>query len=378
MPWETRNVMEQRRELARLALETTATRRSLARDAGVSVPTLLKWVRRLKEEGIDGLQDRSRRPHRQPRRTESAIEEAVCDLALRHPAWGPQKLRARLLRLNTAYVPAASTIAQILKRCAVPRVAHSVSPARKRFEAPAPNMLFQMDYKGPVRMEGGALCHPLTVTDDHSRFNVVLEACANQRRETVVAALTRAFETYGLPERMLMDNGAPWGYTRDHGHTRLSAWLIRRGVGVIHGRPYHPQTQGKEERFHRTLKIEVLVTQPWHGLDELQTAFDAWRTVYNHERPHRSLGDLVPADRYQPSPRPWPAQLAPIEYEPGDIIRKVNDHGRIRFRNAEYLVGRGFFGEPVALRAVDDGVWDVYYCAHRVAQIDASATTWEV
>jgi hypothetical protein len=209
------------------------------------------------------------------------------------------------------------------------------------------------------------------VLDDHSRFNLCLAACSNERAETVRDQLTGVMERYGLPERMLMDNGSPWGSEAAHPHTHLTAWLIRLGVTVLHGRPYHPQTQGKEERFHRTLGVEVLARRPaWQSLAEVQDAFDAWRAVYNLQRPHEALGDAPPVSRYQPSLRPLPLSLPPIEYAPGDLVRKVQQKGLIHFRGQELLVSRAFIGEPVALRPVGDGVWDVYYCQQRVGHVD--------
>jgi transposase InsO family protein len=268
-------------------------------------------------------------------------------------------------------VPAPSTITDILKRNGL------LSPERRlrrdwqRFEAERPNGLWQMDFKGHFATAEGR-CHPLTVCDDHSRFNLILAACANERTETVRELLTRSFETYGLPERMLMDNGPPWGSAYPaQPHTHLSVWLLRLGISVSHGRPYHPQTQGKEERFHRTLVMEVLSQQPnWAGYLEVQDVFDPWREVYNNQRPHEALGNKPPASRYKPSERPFPARLPAVEYERGDLIRKVQNQGEISFLGRMHRIGRAFAGEPVALRAVGDGIWDVYYCSQRLATLD--------
>lgn len=147
--------------------------------------------------------------------------------------------------------------------------------------------------------------------------------------------------------------------------------LAAVGVGVGHGRPRHPQTQGKEERFHRTLKAELLQARSFRDLAHCQDAFDRWRHRYNHDRPHEALGLAVPADRYRPSLRPFPEILPPIDYAPGDIVRKVDQNGSIFFKNRPWRIGKAFRAQPVALRATtEDGVVAVHYCTHRVGSLD--------
>jgi transposase InsO family protein len=303
------------------------------------------------------------------------MEARILGLRHKHPAWGGRKI-SRILR-NDGFtdVPPPSTCSGVLERHGLLAPPTREKHAWQRFEYEEANGCWQMDFKGHISA-GRGRCHPLTILDDHSRFNICLAACADERSETVQLQLIAAYRRYGLPEMMLMDNGAPWSSDAQHEHTRLTAWMIRHGILIAHGAPRHPQTQGKEERFHRTLKAEVLTRRPvWHSLDELQRAFDAWRPVYNYRRPHEGIGMAVPGDRYVPSTRSYQEVLPPIEYAPGDLIRKVQDHGRISFRNRDYRVGRAFVGEPVALRATEeDGVWEVYYCAQRITRIDLRET----
>ena len=168
-----------------------------------------------------------------------------------------------------------------------------------------------------------------------------------------------------------MDNGSPWGSDREHQYTSLTVWLLRLGVAVSHSRPYHPQTQGKDERFHRSLKVEVLAQRVFADFERMQIRFDEWRYCYNHLRPHEALAMAVPASRYQPSPRSFPEQLPPLEYGATDQVRKVQIDGKISFRNREFHIGRAFRGYPVALRpTTQDGVYEVYFATHRIAQID--------
>jgi transposase InsO family protein len=291
---------------------------------------------------------------------------------MRHPAWGGRKLHHYLRREGVQPLPAPSTINSILGR-------HSLlSPERRqqrdwqRFEAAAPNQLWQMDFKGPVQTASGE-CFALTVLDDHSRFNICLAICPNQTRETVQYHLEQAFRSYGLPDCILSDNGPPWGSYQDGARrfTGLAAWIMRRGIFVSHGRPAHPQTQGKDERFHGTYGRELLVSRPsWWSPDELAIASADWRELYNWRRPHEAIGNEPPGCRYRHSLRPYP-EVPPIAVYPStDRLRRVAQGGLISFLGRKHRVGRAFTGEDVALRAVSDGAWDVYYHMQRIATLD--------
>ncbi len=228
-----------------------------------------------------------------------------------------------------------------------------------------------MDFKGHFALGNRERCHPLTVLDDHSRYALCLQACRNQLGDTVKGQLTATFRRYGLPEQMLMDNGSPWGSDREPQHTPLTVWLLQLGVAVSHSRPYHPQTQGKDERFHRSLKVEVLAHRVFSDFERMQLRFDEWRHCYNHWRPHEALHMKVPADRYQVSQRSFPEQLPPLEYGSTDQVRKVQGDGKIFFHNHEFHVGKAFRGHSVGLRpTVTEGLFEVYFATHRITTVD--------
>jgi len=360
--------MSQRREFVAFARAPKANLSELCLRFGISRKTGYKWLQRA-ALGLD-VQDRSRRPEISPRRTAPGMEAHVLAVRQRYPFYGGRKIRRVLIQEGIERPPAASTITAILDRHGL------LSPQRRRtrnwqrFEAPAPNALWQMDFKGHFPLSRGGRCHPLTVLDDHSRFCVGLEACLDELGTTVQKHLTAAFQRYGLPERMLMDNGSPWGSPQGL-YTRFSAWLIRLGVSVSHGRPLHPQTQGKDERFHKTLKLEVISQRPvWHEVSEVATRFDTYRPEYNFERPHEALDFAVPASRYAPSLRAFPSSLPAIDYDPDFEVRRVQDNGRIKLKGRRYFVGKAFCGDPVGLRQVGETLWDVYYCHQRIVQID--------
>lgn len=371
MPWTVCDAMSQRREFVGLARAEGTNMSDVCRRFGISRKTGYKWLGRYRAEGASGLADRSRRPQCSPGQTSAVMEAKVLELRGQHPAWGGRKLQRRLLDLGHQGVPVASTITEIVRRNGWLEEGESAKHKPfTRFEHPAPNCLWQMDFKGHFALSQGR-CHPLTVLDDHSRFSLGLFACGDERTETVKAHLSEIFRRYGLPERMLMDNGAPWGDTPENRYTPLGVWLLLLGVAISHGRPFHPQTQGKDERFHRTLQAEVLRYERFCDLAGCQHRFDAWRQLYNHERPHEALGMQVPASRYQLSPRPFPEVLPPIDYGPDDWVRKVGDKGRLSFRGRFFTVPKAFKGYPVALRhTVTDGVMEVVFCSHTIAQID--------
>jgi transposase InsO family protein len=371
MPWREASIMSQRLELVTLAMGKGANMRRLCRRFGISPKTGYKWLHRFQEGGVQALKDRSRRPHSSPNRTPPSIEQAILQVRDGHSAWGARKIRARLKAQGVVRLPSASTITAILRRNG--RIDPEESDKHKpwqRFEAEDSNDLWQMDFKGHFRVSA-VRCHPLTVLDDHSRYLLGVYACANERWKTVQGHLTTAFRRYGLPECMLMDNGSPWGSDEIYQHTPLTVWLMQLGIKVLHSRPYHPQTLGKCERLHRTLKAEAIGKRAFRSLDHCQQHFDLWRYVYNFQRPHEALSMAVPAGRYRVSAREFPEILPPIEYSPGDELRKVQSDGRVYFRGRDFSVGKAFRGRQVALRpTTSDGVFNVFFCHHPVAQVD--------
>ena len=371
MPWSEKSIMSQRHEFVMLFEQEGVNRRELCRRFGISPTIGYRLWARWRQEGKAGLADRSRRPRRSPGRSSADIEALVLAVRDEHPAWGGRKLRRRLQDLGHQPAPSASTITAILHRHArIEGAASAGHQAFVRFERAAPNELWQMDYKGHFATRAGR-CHPLTVVDDHSRYAVGLRACGDQRGDTVQAELTAIFRRYGLPERMLMDNGSPWGSDALHRHTWLTVWLLELGVAISHGRPYHPQTQGKDERFHRTLTAEVIGRRAFADLAECQCRFDAWRVVYNTQRPHEALDLATPAARYRPSERRFPETIEPFDYGPGAIVRRVDEDGWLSFRNRPVKLGRAFGHRRVALRPTDqEGCFDVMFCTHQVGALD--------
>jgi transposase InsO family protein len=372
MPFREQSRMTSRLEFVQVARQDGANIRALCRQYRISPTTGYKWLARYAETGKDGLTERSRRPARSPTQTPAAMDAAIVALRTAHPAWGGRKLGQRLLDLGHTAVPSASTITAILRRhdLLTPQSTRQTT-AWQRFEHGEPNALWQLDFTGHMPLGTGRV-HPLPILDDHARFLVGLFACGDERLATVKTHLTTCFRQYGLPWAILSDNGSPWGVP--HVPERLSSlevWLLRLGVELWHGRIRHPQTQGKVERFHRTLAAERLQPYRYADLADCQTAFDAWRDVYNLERPHAALGLAVPASRYQPSLRVVPETLPMITYGPDDAVRKVVGTGQISYGGTTHYVSQALLGESVAVRpTTEDGLLDVVFAHLTIRQID--------
>jgi transposase InsO family protein len=373
MPWQEQTVAEQRMEFVLAAQAGTIPFSELCRRTGISRKTGYKWCERVEREGAAGLRNRSRRPHISPTQTPTVVEERILALRTTHPTWGGRKLHDRLVFQGVTAVPAPSTITDILRRHGLLTVDPEPPRRWQRFEHDAPNDLWQLDFMGHRPLGDGGRVHPLTLVDDHSRFALSLVACPHERQVLVQDQLIAVFRRYGLPVVILTDNGPPWGTSGAGGVTALEAWLLRLGVALWHGRAYHPQTQGKVERFHGTIAADVFAHRPLPAdLVACQGRFDAFRTTYNLERPHAALPEhRPPISRYTPSPRPFPDQLPPVTYDPADQVRIVRSQGSISVHNRSYFVGRGLIGEPVALRPTDtDGVFAVLYCHQQVQTLD--------
>jgi transposase InsO family protein len=360
MPFKEGSKMSNRREFVTLAMLEGANIRELCRRFGVSPSVGYKWIERSKQEG-ETFEDRSRKPHHSPKRTEDHIEQLVLEVRDAHPVWNARKIR-RVLQRTLTVVPAASTIGQILKRHGrISADASALIHPWQRFEHDAPNDLLQMDFKGHFQV-GQGRCFPLTVLDDHSRYSLLLQACENERTETVQPHLMAMFRRYGLPWRMNMDNGNPWGNATGDPYTKLTVWLIRIGVAISHSRPLHPQ---------RTLNAELLSNRYFASFVEMQRAFDIWRDTYNHDRPHEALGLEVPSFRYRPSSRSYPEVLPVPEYDSGDRVYKLRGNGMLRVDKRDFYLNQAFGGQLLAVRpSADDGVFTVHFFHKQLGSID--------
>lgn len=375
MPWERKTVNDQRREFAARALLGEENFSALCREYGISRPTGYKWLERWRCG--ESMLDRPHTPFCKPFKTSPDMELRIVDVRSAHPTWGARKIQRFLLDKGEIYVPAASTINDILKRngCISEAASEQHTPW-KRFERDRPNALWQMDYKGHFGMTNGKRCHGLTILDDHSRFSLCLDAKENEQWKVTKASLIRVFEEFGIPDAILCDNGAPWADNHG-GYTPFEIWMMQMDVTPMHGKPRHPQTQGKDERFHRTLKEDLLLRKPLADLEEAQKEFDEFRYCYNHERPHGALGLDVPAKHYKPSNRKVVENPKEPEYDSGKNLRKVNCCGYISVYQRRYYLSESFIGRYIELRPLDGDLLALVYGNFEIARIDLEAKKFD-
>ena len=371
MPFGVKSMSELRSSLVEEIKSGERSISAICRDYNVSRVTAYKWLNR-RDSGIS-MEDLSRAPLIIPNRTSQVVEDLIIQARQEHPCWGGRKLKAYLERRGEICIPSASTVTAILHRHGlISKEASLAATPFKRFERENPNDLWQTDFKGHFMMLDGNRCHPLTVTDDMSRFNLCISAKDNERLPGVVESFLLLFKKYGLPLAILCDNGKPWG-TGSYfgGYTNFEVLLMDFGILPIHGRPWHPQTQGKEERFHGTLKRELLMREKIKDLSNAQKRFDAFRKEYNEVRPHCALNYDVPADKYKKSDRIMPPKISQWEYPQNLDVRYVTK-GYVMFKNQKFYLSYAFEGKTVALReSQKDGIIDIIYRNFSLARINA-------
>lgn len=369
MPWKVTSVMQQRYDMVQELLDRTKPARAIFAKYRISAKTGYKWLERYQLFGAEGLGDRSRRPQRSPNATPADVTAQVVALREQHPRWGSKKIHA-LLPCEGGK-PCERTVHRLIKNAGLIAPVNREPAAVERFERGQPNELWQLDFKSPVWLyepTGRTRLQPLSVLDDHSRFALGLVALPNQQLLHLWPALWDVFGAYGLPEAILTDNAN--GLFRSHrdGITSFTMRLWRLGIRHLHGRPYHPQTQGKVERWHRTLDDEALSGQRYDSLPALQQALEDFRNTYNHVRPHEALNLQPPRSRYAPSVRQRPAALPEIDYPPGAILRTVTAKGYISVRGCRVRVGEGLAGERVQLLEHETELV-IQYSQFRVRQV---------
>lgn len=352
MPFQGTSVTDVRIRFVSRALAKGVNFSRLCEEFTVTRSTGYKWVERYLEVGhFCDLREQSRRPKRSPGRTPSGVEDRVVSLRDQY-GWGARKLRVMLVKEGID-LPVL-TIHRILVRRGLVVLPEKGYAATLRFERPRPNDLWQMDFKGEYRVPGGGYCYPLVLLDDHSRFAVGLHGLDHRNGAKVHQSLVRTFETYGLPTSMLMDHGTPWwSATNGHGLTWVSIQLIRQGIRLLFSGHNHPQTQGKVERFNRTLKAGI-----WHRgvpgtYPEWGPLLSDFQDEYNHVRPHEALEMNPPASRYRPSLKEYDPDPPEWEYPEGSTVVRLNSQGHLKYGKKRHFVCGALAGERVRIEEVD-------------------------
>lgn len=351
MPWKTRSCVELRVEFV-VRAERGENISSLSREFGVSRTTAYKWLNRFSQEGsVRSLLDRSRRPHHSPHKIPESLEKHICSRREEF-GWGARKLR-ELLKKDGHDVP-ESTIKRVLKRNNLLLAEGSHCPAPQRFERSSPNEMWQVDFKGPIGI-GEARCEPLSIIDDHSRYLVSLKAVRSKQIPEIRAAFTQVFENYGIPESILLDHGTPWWNSSNYlGLSQFSVWLMKQDLRLLFSRVRHPQTQGKVERFHRSLALAIRHQGTPRRFSEWKYVLPRIQFDYNYIRPHEALGMSPPASRYNKSRNAYNPSPRPFEYPEGATVMKVGSNGQFIYRKKQLFVSRALSDEYVRIEEIQD------------------------
>ncbi len=373
MPWKETHVMEERLKFIGAYLEDEWSMTDLCRAFGISRQTGYKLVGRYRKEGVDGLRDHSRAPHRHPNEMARDVADRLVAARKAHPRWGPRKLRGWLVRKRPGRRwPARSTIGTLLKREGL------VSPRRcvrrtprcpgPLSDAGAANDVWAADFKGWFRTGDGQRCEPLTISDGFSRFLITCWATARPDWTSTYPLFHRAFCEYGLPKVIRTDNGAPFASRGVGGLSRLSVWWIKLGIKPERIEPGKPYQNGRHERMHQTLKQETAC--PPHATRRAQQrSFQQFQEEYNFERPHEALDNATPADHYTASPRTYPRRLE-VDYPDHYVVRRVRSNGEIKWNGELHFLGQALYGEPVGLKQVSDRYWRIYFGSVPLATMD--------
>lgn len=379
MPWRETSVMEERLRFVARLLEGEGMS-EVCRDFGISRKTGYKIFNRYRQEGLEALTDRSRRPVRYANQLPAQIEAMITASKKDKPHWGARKIRELLVRklAGDVRIPSTSTVHAVLDRHGL--VAHARKRHRHKAEgtdlshALVPNDLWCVDFKGEFKLGDGRYCYPLTVTDQASRYLLACEAFSSNKELPVFEAFRRLFAERGLPGAIRSDNGVPFASPNGlYNLSKLSVWWLRLGIAIERIKPGHPQQNGRHERMHLTLKKEA--TRP-AGMNMLQqqARFDAFIREFNTERPHEALNMRTPQDIYTASARPYQG-LPEIDYPFHDRDVLVTTCGRICMHRKKINISIVMAGQRLGIKEVDDGIWLVSFMHYDLGYIDLEQRT---
>lgn len=373
MPWRESCAMDERVNFISDHRSGMWTMTELCERYEVSRQTGYKWLDRYRLEGAAGLMDRSHAPHVHGRATPQNVVDAIVELRLERPTWGPRKIIGKLEERQPGIEwPSPSTAGEILKR------ANLIEKRRIRGRAPPrlgqltqpqhANHVWGIDHKGWIRLGDGTRVEPFTVTDGFSRYLIRVAATTSTQYVQCRPLMKQAFREYGLPEVIRSDNGPPFASTGITGLTAMSVWWIKLGIRHERIDPGHPQQNGRHERFHLTL-LEAMRPAP-ANLAAQARRFSTFTRDYNEERPHEALGQRPPARFYQVSPRAIPARLPEPDYPAEVAVRRVRSNGEIKWRGELIFLCNSLIGEAVAIEEVEEGQWQVHFFDVPIGIID--------
>ena len=346
------DTVEQRLDMVRAIEDYGLTATEAAQLWGVSRETWHKWRRRYDSEGIAGLADRSTRPKNFPSRIEGRVEVEIVRLRTDHRRWGPRRIQAELRRRGLT-APAVSTIQAVFARNGLTALPPPKAKPVIRFQRERPNELWQIDAKEWALLDGTKVSI-ISVLDDCSRFCPAMGVVAGEfQGADAVAVFDAAVAVAGVPVSVLSDRGTQFTARRHNTVSAFERHVWATGAYTLNGRGYHPQTQGKIERFHRTLGEWLDDNGPFGTVDALQRCVEAFRDDYNHARPHQALSDATPAEVWASLERATPDLDATADRRRRECLRPTGPNGNLRY--GQWAIGLGTTWANTKVRVVDLG-----------------------
>jgi len=367
MPWGDKTVESLREEFL-CAANICTNFSSLCREFGITRRTGYKWLKR--DADSETLSNKSHAAKTIANKTSNETEQLILSIRTDNPAWGGKTIKSVLETMGCENIPSIKTCNNILKRnnCINPAESLKHKPYQ-RFEKEHCNEMWQTDFKGDFVLLDGTRCFPLTILDDHSRFSIMIDPKDNTRG--VKDSFCNAFKRFGMPNSILSDNGAQFSGFRG-GYTQFERWLMDCNILPIHGRIMHPQAQGKIERFHRTMKQELLIHNEFYDLSDADNHLQKWRIKYNEIRPHEALGMKCPADVYKESTRNYTDEIIGYDYGGMYPMRKVNNWGYLRFDKWQVYLSETMANTHLEIRPNPHGdSFIVCYRNFKIAELDA-------
>lgn len=373
MPWKESCAVDERLKFVADWKRGESTVVELSRVYGVSRKTAYKWLGRYATSGPTGLVELSRAPHHVPWAVSDELVERIVEIRKAWPTWGARKILAELQKHIRGQLPSASTVAEILDRRGLVRHRRRrrhVPPLSQPFQdCRAPNDVWCADFKGRLVLGDHRACYPFTLSDAYSRYLLRCDGLSRTRESDVQPLFDSAFREYGLPVALRTDNGPPFASVTVGGLSRLAIWFIKLGIRPERIDPGRPTQNGRHERIHRTLNEET-AQPPGANMTIQRQRFDAFRRAYNCVRPHEALGQQPPADYFQPSPRRYPTRLQDPDYGPGIDVRRVRQHGAIKWHGGELFISETLRGEPIGIEQTAEKQWTVRYGPLLLGYID--------
>jgi putative transposase len=374
MPWKELKPMDQKVQMIAEWQTKEVSITNLSEKYGISRKTVYKWLNRYEQIGIDGLKEISRKPQVSPHQTPEEIIELIVREKLKNRKRGPKKIYAQLERQYPALdIPAPSTISHWLKKNGLvemrKRRLRVPSYTQPFIECQSPNTVWSADFKGQFHTRDTKVCYPLTISDNYSRYLLKCVGLPGPRYQETRAVFASAFQEYGIPYAIRVDNGIPFAGASVGGLSRLTIWWIQLGIVPERIEKGCPEQNGRHERMHRTLKNEALDPIA-RNIKDQQKQFDLFRNEYNNYRPHEALEQKPPVKYYARSTKVYVEHPPEPEYDHSYIVRRVRSSGDIKLHNKRYFITELLAGKHIGLKVLDDGIISIYYSFYPLGLID--------